>query len=470
MANTNIKKFFLAALPLTLIATYLWQSEPEGLNAQGWHMLLIFSATILMIMTNALPMGMVTILAIIITTITDTFPLKTMLSGFGSDVVWLVIAAFMIARAVIQTGLGYRVAHFFIGILGKTPIGLSYGLILTELILAPAIPSASARGGGLLYPIVKSIANSYDSREGQVNKIGSFFTLTAFHTNIITSAMFLTAMAGNPLVTKFASAYGITITWGTWALGAFVPGICALAILPLVLHTLCKPKVITNKDILALTKEARKMMGKPNKKEIITSVVFVALIMMWSGEKYIGVDPTATALIGCMSLLITRVLTWQDVTNERGAWDTLLWFGAMISMATALSSTGAINWLSQKMMMVTNNLDSITAIILLSCSFFYIHYFFASITVHMTVMYSAFLGVFLSLGLPTIPSAMALAALSILSAGLTHYGISSAPIIFSSGYTSVGRWWGISLITSFIYVIVWVSVGFIWWRVLGWIN
>ncbi len=466
----RIKRSLLGIVPLAAIASYFWQSAPSGLSAQGWHMLLLFTATVIMVMLNTMPMGLITITSVVVVTVSGVLPIKTMLSGFGSDVVWLVVAAFMIARAVIKTGLGHRLAHFFIEILGKTPIGLSYGLILTELILSPAIPSASARGGGLLYPIVKSVANSYDSREGPINRIGSFFTLTAFHTNVITSSMFLTAMAGNPLVIKFASEYGIAISWGTWALGAFVPGICALAILPVILYVLCRPKTMNGNDVLIATKEARKKMGKITKDEIITSVVFIALIAMWSGEKYTGVDPTTTALIGCISLLFSGVLQWSDVTGEKGAWETLVWFGAMISMATGLSNTGAVSWLSQQMMTIIDGYSNMTTAILLGLGFFYVHYFFASITVHMTVMYSAFLGVLIVIGLPPLPSAMALAALSILSAGLTHYGISSAPIIFSSGYTTVGRWWCISFITSLLYTAAWVGASSIWWRFIGWID
>ncbi len=465
----KLRKALLFLICFGLLSTCIWNFIPNGLTSQGWHMLLLFSLTILMIMMNVMPMGMVTMIGLISVSITGVLPIKVMLSGFGSDVVWLVVSAFMIARAVIKTGLGTRIAHFFISILGKTPLGLSYGLILTELILAPAIPSASARGGGLLYPIVKSVANSYDSREGTENRIGSFFTLNSFHTNIITSAMFLTAMAGNPLVIKFAAEQGIIITWSTWAIACFVPGICALAILPIILYNLCRPNNVENRDIKNFTKEAKKRIGKIGNSEIITAIVFVLLIILWSTERYIGLDPTTVALIGCIILLLTKVLHWNDVIGEKGAWETLVWFGAMISMASGLSSTGAVSWLSQKTMTVFSNYDGMTALILLSLVFFYIHYFFASITVHMTVMYTAFLGIFITMGASPLPSAMALSSLSILSAGLTHYGISSAPIIFSSGYTGVFRWWYISFITSFIYVAVWIVASLFWWKFLGWI-
>ena len=52
-----------------------------------------------------------------------------------------------------QTGLGDRVATFFVKILGKSTLGLSYGLTISEALLAPAMPSTTARAGGRAWPL-----------------------------------------------------------------------------------------------------------------------------------------------------------------------------------------------------------------------------------------------------------------------------------------------------------------------------
>ncbi len=79
--------------------------------------------------------------ALAVTVLTGTVEIRDGLSGFAHPVTWLVLAAFFIARGFIKTGLGTRVAYFFIPVLGRTSLGLGYGLVVSDLFLAPAIPS-----------------------------------------------------------------------------------------------------------------------------------------------------------------------------------------------------------------------------------------------------------------------------------------------------------------------------------------
>jgi len=55
-----------------------------------------------------------------------------------------------------------------------------------------------------------------------------------------------------------------------------------------------------------------------------------------------------------------------------------------------------------------------------------------------------------------------------LSAGLTHYGTTPAPVYFGLGYVTQRRWWTVGLIASIINIAIWSSIGLGWWKVLGW--
>lgn len=196
---------------------------PQGANmAKAWHLLAIFVATIVGIITKPLPMGAVAMLGMTATAVTGTLVIADTLSGFQDATIWLIVLAFFIARGFIKTGLGSRIAYQFVRLLGKRTLGLGYGLIATDLVLAPAIPSNTARAGGVVYPILKSLSVAYGSKpeDGTSRKMGAFLTVTAFQGTVITSAMFLTAMAANPLAQKLAGDIGIPITWGGWAMAA----------------------------------------------------------------------------------------------------------------------------------------------------------------------------------------------------------------------------------------------------------
>merc|ERR1712100_283546 len=153
--------------------------HPIEINMQAWHLLAIFTGTIAMILMQALPMGAATLSGLTMTILTKTMTFDLAFSGYKGTVPWLILIAFFIAHGFIKTGLGSRIAYNFITILGKKTLGLAYGLMFTDLILAPIIPSLTARTGGVIYPIVKSLASAFDSipEKNTSKKIGSYLIM-----------------------------------------------------------------------------------------------------------------------------------------------------------------------------------------------------------------------------------------------------------------------------------------------------
>ncbi len=158
----------LIPLALTLtVALILWFiPPPEGVKPGAWHLFAIFAATILGVIIKPLPMGAVTLLGLVALVLTKTVPIGRALDGFSNTTIWLIVIAFFISRGFIKTGLGTRIAYLFVAALGKRTLGLGYGLIATDLVLAPAIPSNTARAGGVVFPTLKSIAHAFDSDPG----------------------------------------------------------------------------------------------------------------------------------------------------------------------------------------------------------------------------------------------------------------------------------------------------------------
>src|SRR4029078_4158787 len=160
------------------------------------------------------------------------------LTGYADPVVWLVLAAFFISRGMIKTGLGRRIAFLFIKGIGKHSLGLGYALASTETVLATVIPSTGARSGGIIFPIAKSLAEAYESRPvPTARRLGAFLMTSVYQCNVIVCAMFLTGQASNPIIARFAKeSTGIDITYARWALGAIVPGLVSLLLVPWVLY------------------------------------------------------------------------------------------------------------------------------------------------------------------------------------------------------------------------------------------
>jgi len=460
-------------LSVCLLGLFLWNCPvPDGLDVKTWHLFSIFVATIVAVIIKPLPMGAVSIVAASVCLCTKTLTLPQTLNSFSSQVVWLVVFAFFIARGFIKTGLGSRVAYTLIKYLGHNSLGLAYGLVLTDLFLAPVVPSNTARGAGVLFPIVQSLASDAgDDGDQQDNKrgrtLGGFLIKVCFHANVITSAMFLTSLAGNPLIASFANELGADIDWMTWACAAIVPGVVNLFFMPLLIFKLYKPEFDDPGKITELARIKLNEMGRLSFNECLMLIAFSGLLVLWVFGKQFGVDATTAAMLGVTVLLVTGVLNWNDVIQEKGAWATLIWFTILLMMATNLTEFGMIAWFSDRMQSLVQGFHWVTALTILALVYFYTHYFFASITAHITAMYSAFLIVCIAAGAPIMLAAMGMAVLSSLSGALTHYGTGTAPVYFGAGYYSVAKWWKIGAIVGLMNLVIWLSVGLFWWKVIG---
>ncbi len=465
------KEVNLVSLLITIaVGAIIWFiGAPEGLDDRAWHLFAIFAATIIGLIIKPLPMGGVAILAVTIIVLTGTLELSDALSGFQNTTIWLIVIAFFISRGFIKTGLGNRVAYMFVKRFGKKTLGLSYALLVSDLILSPAMPSNTARGGGIVFPIVRSLSETFGSKveDGTERKIGSFLTKTAFQGNMITSAMFLTAMAANPLIASIAGDAGITITWTGWAVAAIVPGIISLLVIPYFIYKVYPPEIKETPQAAKIAEEKLSEMGPLKKSEFNMIGVFLLILSLWIFGDSVNINATTTALIGLSVLLLTSVLSWNDIKKEEGAWDTLVWFAVLVMMASYLNTLGMIPWFSDVMGDTVSGLSWIWALAALALIYFYSHYFFASNTAHVSAMYAAFLAVALAAGAPPMLTALLLGFFSNLFGSLTHYGSGPAPVFFGSGYVPQNKWWAIGFAISIIHIIIWGVIGGTWWKILG---
>ncbi|MCD0476131.1 anion permease [Flavobacterium sp. EDS] len=469
-------------IPQTLItlvvAIGLWViPAPEGVKVEAWHLFAIFVATILGIILKAAPMGTMCMLAIAVTAFSQVLApddagksITLALRGFGDKVIWLIGISFFIARGFIKTGLGNRIAFIFIRIFGKSSLGLAYGLGLADLCLAPAVPSNTARGGGIIYPIMKSMAISFGSEPDKPEthkKLGSFLTLNSYNMNLISSSMFLTGTASNPMCQKFALNLGIKITWMSWALAAIVPGLVAFFVIPLVLYKIYPPELKSTADAPAIAKQKLKDMGPISRNEWLMLLTFFILLFLWMTGDLFSIDATTTAFIGLVILLLTSVLTWEDVKSEKGAWDTIIWFSVLVMMASSLNELGFIGWFSDLVKVQIGGLSWQMAFPIIILVYFFSHYLFASATAHVAAMYAALLGVGVSLGVPGLLLAFMLGFVGSLYGTLTHYGHGPAPVFFGSGYVDLKSWWVKGLVTGLVLLLIYMVIGGLWMNIIG---
>ena len=480
------------ALALTLILWFI--PAPEGVAPNAWHLLALFIGIIAGIIGKAMPIGAMAMLAMTIVALlqvtvpelgADGNPIKNpaaqaakdALSSLNSPLIWMIGIAIMISRSLLKTGLGTRIGYLFLSLFGKSTVGVAYSLALCDLLIAPVTPSNTARGGGIIHPIMKAIATSFDSdpEKGTQNKIGRYLALVNYHANIISCLIFLTATAPNPLVVDLvakATDSKIHLSWGTWFVAMVVPGMVAMVLMPIILYFLYKPEITSTPNAPEMARAKLKEMGPMSRNEKITLGVFAVLLVLWAGllaPLGIKVDATTTTFLGISLLLLTGVLTWDDVLKEKGAWDTIVWFAALVMMATFLNKLGLIKWFSDLMgqQIQGMGLSWVVGCALLALVYIYSHYMFASGTAHVTAMLGAFYAVGLHLGAPPMLFALVLAASTGIMMSLTHYASGSSPVIYNSGYTTMGEWWIAGFVMSAVEILIFCTIGITWWKMLG---
>ena len=480
------------ALALTLILWFI--PAPEGVAPNAWHLLALFIGIIAGIIGKAMPIGAMAMLAMTIVALlqvtvpelgADGNPIKNpaaqaakdALSSLNSPLIWMIGIAIMISRSLLKTGLGTRIGYLFLSLFGKSTVGVAYSLALCDLLIAPVTPSNTARGGAIVHPIMKAIATSFDSdpEKGTQNKIGRYLALVNYHANIISCLIFLTATAPNPLVMDLvakATDSKIHLSWGTWFVAMVVPGMVAMVLMPIILYFLYKPEITSTPDAPEMARAKLKEMGPMSRNEKITLGVFAVLLVLWAGllaPLGIKVDATTTTFLGISLLLLTGVLTWDDVLKEKGAWDTIVWFAALVMMATFLNKLGLIKWFSDLMgqQIQGMGLSWVVGCALLALVYIYSHYMFASGTAHVTAMLGAFYAVGLHLGAPPMLFALVLAASTGIMMSLTHYASGSSPVIYNSGYTTMGEWWIAGFVMSAVEILIFCTIGITWWKMLG---
>lgn len=443
--------------------------RPEAVKPEGWRLTGIFVAMVVGLILQPIAVGALVLSAITAAALFGGLTPKQALEGYGDPTVWLVQAAFFISRSMINTGLARRIALFFVRLFGKSSLGVSYALGATDMVLAMIIPSNGARSGGVTLPIARSIAELYGSLPGATaGLLGSFLMVSVYQAVCISSAMFFTGQASNPLAAQIAGQFGgYQVTWTSWAVAGFAPGLLSMLIVPWVVMKIHPPQILRTPEAADFARQQLVEMGSITTNERILIGVFLTVCGLWATSTWHGLDVTIVALLGAIALLLTKVLSWDDVLQEKAAWDIFIWYGGLLLLGKALNATGVTTELAKGIGGLLGDASWPLVFGVTLFVYFYAHYGFASITAHVLAMYPAFLAVLAAKGAPLGLIVYGFACFTNLSAGLTNYGTTPAPMFFAQNYVPFKTWWKVGFIVSLVNVAIWSTVGFGWWKAIG---
>ncbi|MBI2950298.1 MAG: DASS family sodium-coupled anion symporter [Verrucomicrobia bacterium] len=452
----------------------IWLLRPAAnVSPTGWRLLAVFLPCVLALMLQPIAGGAAVLLAVIATVLVGALDLPQALGGYADPNVWLVLAAYFLSRAFIKTGLARRIALLFIRWLGHDTLGLSYALVASNTVLAGMIPSNAARVGGVMLPLIRSLAELYKSQPGPTaGLLGCFLMLTLYQADVVACALFFTGQSSNPLaarqaaqLTEQAAGGPVILGYGNWLWYALVPAVVSLLVIPRLIYRLERPEITRTPEAAQFANAELRAMGPFQYQERLLTVLFSIVCLLWIFGGAQMITPVALSAVGL--LLLTRILTWEDIITERAAWDVFIWYGGLIQLGKKLNETGLLSHFANAVAGEFAGWNWLAFFVVVLLVYFYAHYAFASITVHVVSMYPAFVPVLIAAGAPPGLVVCVFAFFANFSAGLTHYGTTPGPIVFSLGYVTQRTWWRVGFLISLINVAIWLTVGMVWWKITG---
>jgi len=446
------------------LAVGIWFAPiPAGLTIQAWHLFAVFAAAIVSVIVNAFPLLTASLLAVGTVVLTGTVEPGKAFAGFANSSVLLVVVAFVVASAVVKSGLGRRISLLVVSAFGRSTLGLGYSVFLTDALIAPAFPSNTARGG-VLYPIILSLAQSSGSRpedEGG-RRLGGYLMFCGLASLSVSSALWLTATSANPIGVSLAAQYGVKIDFGTWLLASSVPALAAILLLPVLIYWRFPPGVTDTPDAPAIARKELHGMGPLARDERIVAVVFALMVAGWVTGDKLHLSLTAVAFAGLGALLATNVLTLDDLNLHGSTLVTFLWLAVLFALSGQLNELGFMGYVGGRLTALLGGMVWPVAYIVLLVLYVLMHYMFVSQSAQVLALFGVFLDVAVRAGVPAPLMAFALLFASSYFSTITPQGGSQNVIFVGSGYLTQVELYRLGLLTTVFCLLVFLVLGTPW--------
>jgi DASS family divalent anion:Na+ symporter len=451
------------ASPFALAIGIWFIPVPAGLTAPAWHLFAVFVAAIASVLVNAFPLLTSTMLAVAAVVLTGTISPAKAFGGFANSSVLLVVIAFLVAQAVVKSGLGRRISLFMVSRFGRSSLGLAYSIVLTDAVIAPAFPSNTARGG-VLFPIVLSVAQGSGSQpeDPEGRRLGGYLMFCAMASIAVSSALWMTATSANPIGIQVAREFGLEIGFAKWFVVASVPALTAILLLPRVVAWLFPPGVGETPNAPVDARAALAKLGSLSRDERITAAAFALMVSGWIFADTLQLNVTSIAFAGLGLLLATNVLTLKDIATQGDTLATFLWLAVLFALSGQLNELGFMGYAGQRLASHLGGLSWPATYVTLVVLYVAIHYMFVSQSSQVLALMGVFLDVGIRGGVPAPLMAFALLFASSYFSVITPQGGSQNVIFVGSGYLTQPELYRLGLLMTLFFLAVFLVIGTAW--------
>ena len=331
---------FLAATVL-FVAVLLFLPEEIGWPERATISIMLYG--LILWAFAPVPIGLTSIIVLVLLMLLRPVGIETVLSGFSSPAVFLIIGGMMMAIGVNETPLIRRMTFSLLATMGSTSKGIYIGVGLLNQIQAFFIPATAVRAS-LMMPVLDGIIREADiKRDSNFNKL--LYISTAFGISISGVAV-LTAAIGNILTVELLRLYvGVSISYLEWFIYTAPIWILLTVVIMFILWKMYTPRERSFDTLQQEMKKKNEEIGKLTTGEMKCIFILITTILIWLTESWHGYHPTFGALFAVMMMALPVIgfVEWQKLLKIN--FGIVLLIGATLSLGYSLIESGAVDLL-----------------------------------------------------------------------------------------------------------------------------
>lgn len=461
-------------IAIILFFAIMFMPTPEGMTLEAKKSMAVFVFALIMWVAQPIPIYQTSIIGILALPLIGAVENQKVAFGtLGFDIIWLMVAAFVLTSAINETNLGKRLALTILTKLGRTPKGTLASLMLVNFILAFFVPSTTARAA-LLAPIVVVLLEVYKQVPGESN-FGRLMTLQGVMNNHLSTSMIITATSSQLLAIGFINEMtGSNLGYMEWLIGSAPQAIITALLTFLIGYKLYKIDAdeLGSANTNSILKQQLEDLGKMTGAEKRAAAIFIFTLVSWATANYhkqwfgFKISTEQTAVISMLLCLLPGigVIDWKQSGIK---WNLMLFSAGAYAVGNAFNDSGGASYIIDSLVSAIG-LEalpaSIVAIILIFISIFS-HLIFTTKTVRATIFIPIIVTLSQSLGIDPVPLAMACSFGIAYTLTLPPHSKVNA-LYLSLGYFDVKDELKLGLLTCLVGSIVISALYFTWYQVI----
>ena len=336
------KKWLIITFFLSVGLFYL--PTPEGLSSEGHRTLIIVVTTLILIVSESIPLPAVAILILIMEVTLGVDSPDGVAASFMSDAVFFIMGSLMLAVSIVHQGLDKRLALAIINITGNKTINITFGFVTVSALMSSFIGEHTV--AAMMLPVVLALIKNAGLDTSKATKLSTLLLFSIAYGCALGSIGTPSGGGRNVIMIGYLSEFGLgDISYLEWMKYTYPMLLIEIPIAVTVLWLTFTPKQKSLDTAIRKLKVNVAKSGKLSGKQLMAILVFILVFLGWVFlSPFIGLG--IVALAGVFFYLTFGLIEWPDIAR-RTNWGVILLFGSAISLGIQMKETGAALYVAE---------------------------------------------------------------------------------------------------------------------------